>query len=230
MNPDENVEILRNGDEAWGEFAPYFKELMDARRRDLGEDLLSGLIRASDGTDTLSPDEVLAQATLLLVAGHETTANLIGNGTLALLRHPDELQKLRDDPSLVRGAIEELLRFEGPVTAVIRVALEEITIGAARVPPGHDVLIAIGAANRDPRQFPDPDRLDVTRRYVKHLAFSGGAHFCLGAPLARLEAEIALTALLKRFPRIECAAETPQWRETITLRGLTRLPLAVRSP
>jgi pimeloyl-[acyl-carrier protein] synthase len=229
MNAEESDDIQRNGDEAWNEFTPYFTKLVESRRDALGDDLLSSLIRASDGGDKLSLDELLAQTTLLLVAGHETTTNLIGNGVLALLRNPDEMRKLREDPSLIRPAIEELLRFESPVTAVIRIATEDVAIGNTRVPIGHDVLIAIGAANRDPKQFPDPDRLDVRRKDVRHLAFSGGAHFCLGAPLARLEAEIALAALLRRFPEIGCETDTPEWRDTITLRGLTRLPLRVRA-
>ena len=229
MTAAEGEEVVRAGDEAWSEFTPYFTRLIAERRTNLGEDLLSLMIRASDGTDKLTVAELLAQSTLLLVAGHETTTNLIGNGMLALLRNPSELQRLREEPTLMRGAIEELLRFESPVTAVLRIASEEVCVGRAKVPPGHDVIIAIGAANRDRKRFADPDRLDVTRTDVKHLAFSGGAHFCLGAPLARLEAEVALKTLLERFPQIELQTMEPEWRDTFTLRGLTRLPLAVRT-
>jgi len=228
MNAEDAEDIVRNGDEAWDEFAPYFTRLVDQRRTNPGEDLLSRMIAASEGGDALTLNELLAQSILLLVAGHETTTNLIGNGMLALLRNPDQLRKLRDDPGLMKTAVEELLRFESPVTAVVRIALEDLTIGRSKVPRGHDVLIAIGAANRDPKQFTDPDHLDVTRRDVKHLAFAGGAHFCLGAPLARLEAEVALSTLLSRFAKIELGSEVPEWRDTFTLRGLSHLPLAVR--
>lgn len=228
MNQQQSDEIVAAGDAAFDEFIPYFDKLVSERRSNLGDDLLSAMIRASDGEDRLTVDELLAQCTLLLVAGHETTANLIGNGMWALLRHPSEMAKLRADPRLIRNAIEELLRYESPVVATVRVALEEIQLGGSKIPPGHDVIVAIGAANRDPRQFDDPDVLNVTRENAaKHVAFSGGAHFCLGAPLARIEAEVVFTALLRRFERIECAVDAPEWRDTITLRGLKELPLVV---
>ncbi len=224
---DDNIDIVRHGDEAWAAFVPYFTDLVNARREKLADDLLSAMIRASDGEDRLTLSELVAQSTLLLVAGHETTANLIANGMLALLQNTDQLNMLRAEPSLMKGAVEELLRFESPVIATIRIALEDIEIGRTRIPRGHDVIVAIGAANRDPSQFVDPDRLDVTRKDVNHLAFSAGAHFCLGASLARLEAEIAFNTLLGRFARIECETDEPKWRDTITIRGLKTLPLRV---
>jgi cytochrome P450 len=162
---------------------------------------------------------------LLLVAGHETTVNLISNGMLALLRNPDQLARLRADPGLIRTAVEELLRYESPVQLTGRIPMEDVEIGGTTFRKGQEVVGLIGAANRDPAQFPDPDRLDVGRPDNRHLAFGAGIHFCLGAPLARLEGAVAIAALVGRAPNIELASDDLQWRETVTLRGLSRLPV-----
>jgi cytochrome P450 len=228
-SPAEEEEILRAGDEAAAAFGEYFADVIARRRRDPGEDLLSALIGAEERGDTLSTHELMATCVLLLVAGHETTTNLIGNGMFALLCNPTELEKLRRDPSpdLMRTAVEELLRYEPPVVATLRIALEDIPFAGSVIPAGHDVFVVIAAANRDPARFPYPDRLDVTRIDNRHLSFSGGPHFCLGAPLARLEGQIAISTLLRRFSGLRLESEEPQWRDTITLRSLKALPVSL---
>ena len=159
------------------------------------------------------------------LAGHETTTNLVGNGMLALLRHPGEFRRLRQDPALVESGVEELLRYDSPVQRVSRLAYEDVTVGDRTILAGSVVLGLLGAANRDPDQFPEPDRLDLGRRDNRHLAFGWGIHFCLGAPLARLEGQLAFATLLRRLPRLALATERVEWRQTATLRGLAALPV-----
>lgn len=223
---EEEAPIIAAGDQATEEIVDYFTGIIADRRRQPGEDLLSAMIAARDGADRLNEDELIATLILLLTAGHETTTNLIGNGTLTLLRRPDELAKLRDDPSLMPGAIEEILRYEPPVAGAVRITLEDVEVAGRTIPAGHDVIVAIAAANRDADRFPDPDGFDITREDNKHLAFSAGPHFCLGATLARLEGKIALSTLIERFPKLRLDGE-PFWRDTITLRALERLPVAL---
>jgi cytochrome P450 len=204
----------------------YFRELIAERRKAPRADLLSGLIAAEEVGDRLTEPELLATCILLLVAGHETTVNLIGNGTLALLRHPAELRRLRENPGLIGSAVEELLRYDGPVQRTSRVPGEAVTIGGRTIDQGELVLPFIGAADRDPAQFPDPDILDIGRADNRHIAFGWGIHFCLGAPLARLEGQIAINALLQRLPKLALATDRPQYRQSLTLRGLQALPVA----
>jgi len=206
--------------------AEYFRELIAARRAAPREDMLSALIAAEEAGDKLNEDELLATCILLLVAGHETTVNLIGNGTLALLRHPAELRRLREDPGIIGTAVEELLRFDGPVQRTARIPSEDITIGGRTIPKGEMVMPFIGAADRDPAQFPEPDRLDLTRADNRHIAFGMGVHFCLGAPLARMEGQIAINTLLKRLPKLALATDRPEHRQSLTLRGLQSLPVS----
>jgi cytochrome P450 len=163
---------------------------------------------------------------LLLIAGHETTVNLIGNGTLALLRHPAELRRLRESPALITTAIEELLRFDGPVQRTSRILSADMTIGGRTIKEGEIVLPFFAAADRDPAQFPDPDRLDLGRTENRHIAFGWGIHFCLGAPLARVEGQIAISTLVRRLPKLALATEAPEYRPSLTLRGLARLPVS----
>ncbi|MFJ1747668.1 cytochrome P450 [Streptomyces sp. NPDC088116] len=210
--------------------ADYMTSLVAAKRRHPGDALLDRLISARDGADQLSEDELVSLAVLLLVAGHETTTHFIGNAVLALLQHPTELALLRDNPDRVPAALDELLRFESPVsTATFRYTTEAITLGSTPVPAGVPVQIAIGAANRDPERLPSPDRLDLSRDATGHLAFGHGIHRCLGAPLAKAEAEIALRAILTRFPALRLAVPSDQlqWRHTRLMRGLASLPLLV---
>jgi pimeloyl-[acyl-carrier protein] synthase len=206
--------------------AAYLEDLLAVRRTRPGDDLLSALLDVEADGDRISPDEVVDLALLLLVAGHETTVNLIGNGVLALLRAPDQLSLLRRAPDLVAGAVDELLRFDSPVQLTQRVATEDLDLVGCSVRAGDEIMLVLGAANRDPLVFAEPNRLDVTRDARRHVAFGGGIHHCLGAALAQLEGEVALSALLARFPRLELAGE-PLRRPTFTLRGLESLPVVV---
>jgi cytochrome P450 len=188
---------------------------------------VSDLVRTKDRDEVLTEGELVATCILLLVAGHETTTSLIGNGLLALLRHPEQLDRLRADPELAPAAVEELVRYDSPVQLTMRVAREDARIGGRDVPRGWFVVVLGGAANRDPEVHADPDRLDVGRAPSAHLAFGQGIHFCLGAPLARLEAQVALRALVRRRP--ELLAE-PEWKDTVVLRGVRRLDVRFGAP
>ncbi|MGW4285449.1 cytochrome P450 family protein [Streptomyces sp. NPDC004673] len=208
----------------------YMTELVAAKRESPGESLLDDLIAVRDDQDRLTEDELVSIATLLLVAGHETTTNFLGNAALALLQHPDSWARLHKEPELLPTALDELLRFDSPVgIATFRYSTEELTLGGTVIPAGVPVLIAPGAANRDPARFPAPNRLDLDRTATGHLAFGHGIHRCLGAPLARAEAELALGALLSRHPdaRLAVPAESLTWRHTRLMRGLVSLPLRV---
>jgi pimeloyl-[acyl-carrier protein] synthase len=224
LPPDS--EVARRSTAARRALADYFRELIAERRAAPRGDMLSDLITAEEAGDKLSTDELLATCILLLVAGHETTVNLIGNGTLALLRHPDQLRRLREDPGLIASAVEELLRYDGPVQRTARIPSEDVTIAGRVIPKGELVMPFIGAADRDPAQFPDPDRLDIARSDNRHIAFGWGIHFCLGAPLARLEGQIAIGTLVQRLPKLALGADRPEHRLSLTLRGLTRLPVS----
>ena len=210
-------------------FTDYLRAMFEEKRKNPGEDLASALVRAEEAGDTLSEGELLGMVFLLLVAGHETTVNLIGNGVLGLLQHPDQLRKLRDDPSLIKLAVEELLRYDGPVeTSTERFASEDVRICGTVIPRREMVLVVIAAADRDPERFNDPDALDITRSDNKHLAFGKGIHHCLGAPLARMEGQIAIGTLLRRMPdlRLKGSPESLSWRPGMVLRGLRGLPVA----
>jgi pimeloyl-[acyl-carrier protein] synthase len=219
----EIVDRGRTGRRAIGD---YFRSLIPDRKKRPRGDLLSLLIEAEEQGDKLSEGELLATCVLLYIAGHETTVNLIGNGLLALLRHPKELERLRDEPSLIQSAVEELLRYDGPVQRTARITNADVELGEHKIPKGSMVVPVIGAANRDPAHFPDPDRLDVSRPDNRHIAFGFGIHFCLGAPLARLEGQITLGTLLHRLPRLALSTERPEWRESQVLRGLKALPVS----
>jgi cytochrome P450 len=211
-------------------FVRYIRELVRTRRAEPRDDLIGVLVQAEEAGDRLNEDELVSMIFLLLIAGHETTVNLIGNGVLALLDHPEELQRLRDDPNLIKPAIEELLRFAGPLeTATERYAREDVTIAGVTIPRGDLVFAALASANRDEDQFPDPDRLDLAREPNRHLAFGLGPHYCLGAPLARLEGQIAIEVLLRRVRELRLAVDRSslRWRRQLVLRGLEALPLAV---
>jgi cytochrome P450 len=203
----------------------YMAELVSRRRQEPHDDLTQALIAASDTEGGLSAEAVVANTALLLFAGHETTTNLIGNGMHALLHHPDQLQRLLADPELIASAVEELLRFDSPVQGTGRQAKEDLDIGGRRIGAGQMLLLYIGAANRDPAQFDDPDRLDLARAENRHLTFSYGPHFCLGAALARLEGQIAVGTLLRRWPGLRLTSESARWRDNFLLRGLMELPV-----
>ena len=205
----------------------YFENLFELRRKNPADDLITQLVQAEEAGDKLTNEELTANIILLFGAGHETTVNLIGNGLLALYRNPDQLALLKAKPELIGNAIEEFLRYNSSVQMTGRVALEDIEdLGGKRIPKGESVLCLLGSANHDPAVYPDhPERLDITRPNVKPLSFGGGIHFCLGAQLARIEAEIAISTLLRRLPELRLDdAENPEWRPTFVLRGLKRLP------
>jgi cytochrome P450 len=215
--------IAERGRVARRALADYFRALVPLRRARPQADLLSGLLAAEEHGDRLTEPEVISMCLLLFIAGHETTVNLIGNGTLALLRHPEQLARVQADPGLVPNAVEELLRYDSPVQRTARITTADVELGGRAIARGAMVVTALGAANRDPAQFAEPDRLDVGRRDVRHISFGSGIHFCLGAPLARVEGQIALGTLLRRAPRLTLAEPAPEWRESSVLRGLKRL-------
>jgi cytochrome P450 len=220
-------ETYAESDRAGLQLGLYLSQLIAERRKQPRNDLISDLLRAHDGEQRLSEQELLGTCILLLIAGHETTVNLLGNGLLALLQHPEQMALLRQDPGLIPSGVEEMLRYDSPVQrGTGRFPLEPIEIAGTRIEPGQQVAAVIGAANRDPSHFPDPGRFDVRREPNRHLAFGFGIHFCLGAPLARAEGQIAFQRLLNAFPRIELAGEPVRRRNTF-LRGLRRLPVGV---
>jgi cytochrome P450 PksS len=210
-------------------FVRYIRSFLRMRRAEPQDDLVSALMKAEEAGNSLSEDELLAMVFLLLVAGHETTVNLIGSGMLELMRHPDQMEKLRREPSLIRIAVEELLRYTAPVfMSTERYAREDVTIHDVTISRGEMMLGVIGSANRDETVFDSPDTLDITREENRHLSFGHGIHFCLGAPLARLEAQIAINTLLQRMPNLhlKVAPHALRWRPSLILRGLEALPVA----
>jgi cytochrome P450 len=224
--PREDLERALEGQRTIDE---YFRGLVALRRREPQDDLVSQLIAVEEESDRLSEVELISTMTLLFGAGFETTTNLIGNGLYALLTNPAELDRLRADPAgLIRPAVDELLRFDSPVQLDGRDAFEDVEIGGHLVHAGETVLTLLGAANRDPDRFEDPDRLDVGRDEGPPLSFSSGIHYCLGAALARAEGQILLERLLATFGEITLATDAPVWRDRITLRGLAELPVTVR--
>jgi cytochrome P450 len=223
LSPEE----IKQGNASNALAAMYFQQLFDLRRKSPGDDLITQLVQAEEDGSKLSNEELTANIILLFGAGHETTVNLIGNGLLALHRNPDQLELLKAKPELITNAIEEFLRYDSSVQLTGRVALEDIEdLGGRRIPKGETVLCLLGSANHDPAVYPDrPERLDITRPNVRPLSFGGGIHFCLGAQLARIEAEVAISTLLRRLPDLRLDdAVNPEWRPTFVLRGLKRLP------
>ncbi len=210
--------------------AAYMKEQIERRRRTPGPDLVSALVSAHDDADSLTEGELLSFVVLLLIAGNETTTNLIGNGMNALARHPEALERLRREPALLPTAIEEMLRFDPPVQSTARFPKADIEVGGTKIPGGSIVLVVVAAANRDPEKFPDAERFDIAREPNEHLSFGEGIHFCLGAPLARLEARVVFEETLARFPKLRLAnpAEKPVHKGSYFLRGLDSLKMAIR--
>ncbi len=220
--PDEVV-VAR--DTAVMQFAQYFFELLAERRRNPGDDLLSGLVRAEDEGNVLTEGELLSTCILLLVAGHETTVNLIAGGALALLEHPDQLERLRTDPSVARTGVEELLRYVSPVQLTGRAMTEDFELGDVTFAAGDFVMLLLASANRDPATFDEPERLDLGRTPNNHLGFGFGIHHCLGAPLARMEAQVALTSLVRRVPDLGLVTDVLPYKTQVVLRGLETLPV-----
>jgi pimeloyl-[acyl-carrier protein] synthase len=212
------------------ELDAYFLGLIEQRRVEPRDDLISALVAAEAAGDQLSHDELLVMLRLLLIAGNETTTNLIGNGLLALLRHPEQLQMLRADPSLIAGAVDELLRYDSPVQVLARTALQDMDLEGRPIRKGQGIVLLLGSANRDPEVFSQPDRLDITRHGPGLLVFGRGIHHCLGAPLARLEARIVFETLLERFAEMRLRTAKPPFRDNVVLRGLAELPVGATVP
>jgi cytochrome P450 len=205
--------------------AEFFREAIAERRAEPRDDVISRMIAATDDEGRLSEDELVGTCMLILFGGHETTTSLLTNGVNALLDHPGELARLRADPALLESAVEEFLRYDGPSLSIARVVAQDHELGGRVLARGERVYAMVSAANRDPRQFERPDTLDLGRSPNRHLTFGFGIHFCLGAPLARLEGQACFAALLERFPRLARGAGEPQWLDAMVMRGLTRLPL-----
>ncbi len=220
-NPDHASRILRTVEE----MTSYFRSAMHEQRLHPRGGLVSSMMNAESNGDRLSEEEVIANCIVTMVGGQETTTNLIGNGLLSLLRNPDQLEKLRSDFSLIPSAVEELLRYEAPSQHTARLAPEDTEMDGKHIRKRQAVIAVMGAANRDPERFPEPDRLDITRQDNRHLAFGWAAHFCFGAPLARIEGQIAFETMLRRFPNLTLEAGPLTWRSNLGLRGLVALPV-----
>ncbi len=221
-NPDRVPRVVRSLEQ----MSAYFLDAIRRQRDQPRDGLINVLATAEIQGDRLTEEEVIANCIVTMVGGQETTTNLIGNGTLSLLRHPGELQRLRSDPSLIPSAVEELLRYESPSQHTARLAPEDVELGGKRILKRQAVIAVMGAANRDPERFPDPDRLDIDRKDNRHVAFGWASHFCFGAPLARIEGQIAFETMLRRLPNLTLDPAPLVWRENLGLRGLTALPVA----
>ena len=208
------------------EFTDYFRDLIVERRKTPKEDLISALIAARDQGDKLSEDELLSVCMVLFVTGEETTVHTIGNGMLALLRHPDQMELLKRNPIIIQSAVEEILRYDSPVQQTARIAMEDVEIGGKTIRAGENVLVSFGAANRDPAQFSKPDQLNLIRDENHHLAFGDSIHYCLGAALARLQGQIAINTLMQRLPDLKLNTDKLEWRKNINIRGLKSLPVS----
>jgi cytochrome P450 len=226
-NAQPTVELAQRAQESLIALTEYFRALLPERRRNLGEDLVSLLIRVEEEGDVLTEEELLAQCTLLLVAGHETTRNLLGNGLLALLQNPDQIALIRKNPALISSAVRELARYDSPVQFAGRTVTEDFVWHDQQIKKGQTVVLLLGSANHDQAKFNDPERLDITRDQGVPLSFGHGAHFCVGATLASLEAEIAFSTLLECKPELKLINDKPAWRPNFGFRGLSSLPLSV---
>jgi len=224
-NPHHTPESLRPAQNAILEITQFFSGEVAQRRKQKGNDLISLLLDIEEDGDVLTEEELLAQCVMLLFGGHETTRNLVGNGMFTLLRHPEQLAELRENPGMIRSAVEELLRFESPVQYTARMARQEMEICGVRLQAGEPILFMLAAANRDPRVFKDPDHLDLKRVSNSHLSFGAGAHFCIGNQLARLEGQVAILKLVRKFPRMKLAERAVEWAPNSILRGLKSLPV-----
>jgi len=221
-NPDRAAGVLKSTEE----MVAYFRDAVREQRERPRDGLVSALLAAEIDGDRFTEDEVIANVIVTMVGGQETTTNLIGNGIVTLLRNPDQMARLREDPALITSAVEELLRYESPSQHTARLAPEDVTLGGKLIRKRQAVIAVMAAGNRDPERFPDPDRLDLGRADNRHLAFGWAAHFCFGAPLARIEGQIAFATMLRRLPELRLSPGPLVWRENLGLRGLTALPVA----
>jgi cytochrome P450 len=224
-SPDRNIEQAKAAQDALIELTEFFRRTVAERKKNKGNDLISLLIDIEEEGEVLTEEELYAQCIALLFAGHETTRNLIGNGMYTLLKHPQETAELRENPDMIRTTVEELLRYESPVQFTARVLKEDIEICGQRIPRRWTILCMLGAANRDPKRFKEPNKLDLKRLNNQHLAFSAGPHACIGGQLARLEGQIAIQNLVQRFPNMKLTGPKPEWASTFGFRGLKSLPV-----
>ncbi|AUB36053.1 Cytochrome P450 [Nostoc flagelliforme CCNUN1] len=225
FDPLNSLESFAHMNQVILKFSESLSELIAQREKKPQQDLISSLIAARNEADKLSNNEILSLCMLLFATGEETTVNLIGNGMLALLRHPDQMEKLKREPTIIQSAVEELLRYDSPIQGISRIAIENVEIGGKKITAGEQVIVYLGAANRDPAEFSEPDQLELTRSDNRHLAFADGLHYCLGAALARVEGQIAINSLLQRLPDLKLHIDTLEWRKNISLRGLLALPV-----
>ena len=223
--PRPSAEVMLRSQEALLELREYFRGIYDQRRKEPCEDLIGNLVEVEEAGDKLTEEELLSTCVTILIGGHETTTNLISSGLYALLQHPDALLRLKRNPSLIETAVEEFLRYEGPFQRNRRVVMEDLDLRGKRIQKGQLVLQFVGAANRDPEEFPDPDRLDIERQPNRHVAFGYGVHYCLGAALSRIEAPIAINTILNRMPDLKLAMDAVTWNNAV-FRGLEALPVA----
>ncbi len=229
-NFDHEPERLKESIQSLLELQRYFQTVLDEQRDHPQEGLISTLMAAEVDGNRLTDEEVIANVILVLVGGLEETTNLIGNGMLVLLRNPDSLAQLRDDPSIAQAAVEELLRYEPPTQHTGRIAPEDVVMGGQTIRKGESLTIVLAAANRDPNRFPDPDRVDLTRTDNRHLAFGWASHYCFGSPLSRMSGQIAFNTLLRRLPGVALVTENPVWRENIAMHGMTELRISFDRP
>ncbi len=225
MGPKPTVDVAWRAQNSLNAIIEYFRALLPERRKNPGDDLISLLIRAEEQGNMLTSDQLLAQCSMLLITGHEAPRSFLGNGLLTLLQHPDQLQMLMNNPALMPKAVGELLRYDSPIKFIARPAVDELNVHNHHIQPGQIVYALIGSANRDPAKFPNPDAFDVSRDNGLHLSFGSGPHFCLGATLACLEAEIAFNTVLRRLPNLRLVNPIPDWLTTVALRALRSLPL-----
>ena len=226
-NASSSLEAARRAQDSLVSLTEYFRALLPERRANKGDDLVSLLLRVEEEGEVLTGDELLAQCSLLLIAGHETTRNLIGNGLLVLLQHPDQFARLKENPSLINSAVREFARFDSPVQFSGRAAAEDFTWHDQEIKKGQTVILLLGSANHDPEKFSAPENLDISRDEGMPLSFGHGTHFCIGASLAYTEAEIAFTTLLERTSSVKMLDDVPSWRSNLSFRGLTKLPLSL---
>lgn len=228
LDPLRSLEDYEQMNRVALEFTNYFKTLIPQRQKSPQQDLLSALITVKEQDNKLSEEEIISVCMLLFFTGEETTVNLIGNGMLALLRHPQQMQQIKTQPMLIQSAVEEILRYDSPIQITTRVATEDIDLDGITIRVGEKVLVVLGAANRDPAQFPDPDRFDITRVNNSHLAFADGIHYCLGAALTRIEGEIAINALVQQLPDLQLSQDKVEWRNKVAFRSLKALPITFK--
>lgn len=229
LDPLSSVQGYEQMNKVALEFTDYFKSLIAQRQKSPQQDLLSALIAVKEQENKLSEEEIISVCMLLFLTGEETTVNLIGNGMLALLSHPEQMQQIKTQPMLIQSAVEEILRYDSPIQITTRVATEDVVLDGVTVRCGEKVLVVLGAANRDPAQFPAPDRFDITRANNNHLAFADGIHYCLGAVLTRIEGEIAINALVQQLPDLQLSQDRVEWRKKVAFRSLKALPVIFKS-